>query len=136
MATLNREEQARVDKLEAMKRWQRTGERYVSDGQIAAQQKLVDFAYANAEARERNQAERQAARDAERTAVQARQEAQAKAVQDEFLRTARLRYPGTDAEWERDKDEILRQWRVQQALGGGTEDEARLAHKRQMLNRF
>ncbi len=133
MAQLNRDEKLKVDRVDELKQRQRNGE-LVTDGMIAAAERLAELAVKNAEARERTQQERQAERDAQQAAAQARADARAKAAQDEFLRTARLHYPGTDAEWSRDKDEILRQWQIQQALGA---DDALVARKRaEYLNRF
>jgi hypothetical protein len=118
MTELNREEQAKVDRLEELKRWRRTSEQYVNDAQIAAAEQLAQLAVANAEARARLQAQRQAEIDAKNAAHQQRMDAQAHAAQEAYLREARARYTGTEAQWQQDKDEILRQWRVRNALGG------------------
>ena len=132
---LNREEQARVDKLDEMKRHQRTGERLVTDGMIAARQQLVDFAYRNAEARERNRAERKAEEDAKTAARQAERDAAAQAQIAAFKQEARRRFPGTDVEFEREWPAIKSEWQRRLALSGA-EDEARLAQKRRLMNSF
>ncbi len=133
MAELHRATQAKVDRLEELQRWQRTGERYVHDVEIAEQQPLVDWACRNAETRERVQQARQAGADVQAVATRARQDAQAQVAQDAFRQDAHRRFPGTDAEFAAAWPEILKQWQIRQALG---EDDDAPRHAHQLYRHF
>jgi hypothetical protein len=131
MATLNRDEQAKHDRLQELETARRYGTQHVSDAQLADARQLAEWAERNAAARERMAAEHEAERKAQEDAVRARHDAAAQSAQETFLLHARGRYPGTDAEWNQDKAEILRQWRIQSTLNAQNDA---MERKRQMLN--
>jgi hypothetical protein len=117
MAELNYDERKRVQVYEDLQAKRARGE-YVSDVALENARTIADNMYRNAEARERLTTQLQAAEEAKQAARQAERDMAAQAAQDAYLREARLRYTGTEAQWQQDKDEILRQWRVRNALGG------------------
>jgi hypothetical protein len=130
MATLNNEEQAKHDRVAELETARRYGTAFVSDGDLVQARLLAEYATNNAEARERMEARAEAEEKAQQDRVQARRDAEATAASEVFLAQARHSYPGTDAEWQQDKAEILRQWRIQSALN--TQNDI-IARKRQML---
>ncbi len=117
MATLNQDEQAKVDALAALEQAKWNNERYVFDGELATARQLAAYAEANAEARERTQQERKAAADAENARRQARRDAEVLAAQDAYKRTARATFPGTQAQFEGAWPDILRAWQVRNTAG-------------------
>lgn len=129
MATLNRDEQARVDRAEQLKREYRTGSRSVTDHDLAEAEQLAAYAVANAEARERQEQRLQAEEAAKTAARQAERDTAALAAQEAYLRQARASYPGTEAQWQQDKDDLLRQWRLRNAVGADMD--ALVARKRE-----
>ncbi len=131
MATLDANEQAKVDRYEELRMAKRDGIRYVNDADLANAKQLAEYAERNAEAREHFEAQRAAEQKVIDDQTQARINAAAKEASDTFLRGARGRYAGTDAEFAADAPEILRQWRIQSALN--TQDNT-MERKRQMLS--
>ncbi len=116
MATLNYDEQRRVHQYEELEARRRDGG-YVNDHELETAKQIADNMYRNAELREQHLASLKAVEDAKTAANQQRIDQHAQTAADAYLRVARSRYPGTDADWEKDKDEILRQWRIRNALG-------------------
>ena len=112
MATLNRDEQAKVDWYEALERAQRTGTMPPDARQLQNARELAERAEANAEARERMQAHRQAEQDAQAAAHQARRDAEVLAAQEAYKRTARATFPGTAAQFEAAWPELLQAWQI------------------------
>ncbi len=120
MATLNRDEQARVDRVAELEARRRAGDQSISDFELNRARQIAAQQRQNAELREERIAQIQADRAAQATAHQLAADQQAEAAQEAFLRQARLDYPGTAAEWEQDKPEILRQWRIRNAVDAST----------------
>ena len=81
MATLNQDEQAKVDALATLEKAKWNNERYVPDVELATARQLVAYAEANAEAREQFQKQRNAEKDAEVARHQAVRDALARAAQ-------------------------------------------------------
>jgi hypothetical protein len=117
MAKLTFEEQAKVDRLAALEEQERNGTGTVRENDLKQAHWLAERAIANAEIREEMRAERQAEADAQAARVQAQRDAEALQAQEAYLRQARVNYPGTEVQWQQDKAEILRQWRIRNALG-------------------
>ena len=132
-ATLNQRETEAVNRLEELRTHLREGTRLVTGDQLAEAETNAGFALANAEAREQARQASLAEADAKAAAQQQRRDAAVKAAQDAFLREARARFPGTDAEWEQAKGEVLKQWQIRQAL---SDDDAAQQAQRQLYNRF
>ncbi len=107
MATLNQDEQAKVDALAALEQAKWNNERYVPDVELANARQLVAYAEANAEAREQVQKQRKAEKDAEVTRHQAARDAHARAAQAEYMRRRHASFKGTAAQWEQMKGAIL-----------------------------
>ena len=116
MATLNQDEQAKVDALAALEQAKWNGEP-VWDGDLKQARWLAEHAEANAEARERFQQQRKAEEDAENARRQARRDAEVLAAQDAYKRTARATFPGTQAQFEGAWPDILRAWQVRNTAG-------------------
>ena len=115
MATLNRDEQARVDRVAELEAKRRTGG-YVSDYELEQARQVAEQQRQNAELREQRITQLQADKAAQAAAHQLEADQQAQAAQAAFLRQARLDYVGTEDQWQQDKDEILRQWRIRNAV--------------------
>jgi len=107
MATLNQDEQAKVDALAALEQAKWNNERYVPDVELANARQLVAYAEANAEAREQFQKQRNAEKDAEVVGHQAARDANARAAQAEYMRSCHAAFKGTAAQWEQMKGAIL-----------------------------
>jgi len=107
MATLNQDEQAKVDALAALEQAKWNNERYVPDVELATARQLVAYAEANAEARERLEATLNAEKDAEVARHQAARDALARAAQAEYMRRRHAAFNGTAAQWEQMKGAIL-----------------------------
>ena len=107
MATLNQDEQAKVDALAALEKAKWNNERYVPDVELANARQLVAYAEANAEARERLEATLKAEEDKKTAAVTAARDALARAAQAEYMRRRHAAFKGTAAQWEQVKGAIL-----------------------------
>ncbi len=107
MATLNPDEQAKVDALAALEKAKWNGERYVPDVELATARQLVAYAEANAEAREQRAAHLKAEEDTKAGAVKAARDAHARAAQAEYMRGRHAAFKGTAAQWEQVKGKIL-----------------------------
>jgi len=107
MATLNQDEQAKVDALAALEQAKWNNERYVPDVELANARQLVAYAEANAEAREQFQKQRNAEKDAEVARHQVARDALARAAQAEYMRSRHAAFKGAAAQWEQMKGAIL-----------------------------
>ncbi len=107
MATLNQDEQAKVDALAALEQAKWNGERYVPDVELATARQLVAYAEANAEARERLEATLKAEEDTKSAAFQAARDGLARAATSEYMRRRHASFKGTAAQWEQMKGAIL-----------------------------
>jgi len=107
MATLNQDEQAKVDALAALEQAKWNGERYVPDVELANARQLVAYAEANAEAREQRAAHLKAEEDKKTAAVTVARDALARAAQAEYMRARHAAFKGTAAQWEQMKGAIL-----------------------------
>lgn len=132
MATLTREEQARVDEWTTLKQ-QRAAGQYVSDYDMEQAEQIAAFQYKNAEIREQRLKEQEAARQAEAARVQAEQDARHQAAQEAYKRVARAHFPGSDKEFEAAWPDVLKAWQVRQAAA--SEAEALVA-QRAMIRKY
>jgi LmbE family N-acetylglucosaminyl deacetylase len=107
MATLNQDEQAKVDALAALEQAKWNNERYVPDVELANARQLVAYAEANAEAREQRTVDLKAEEDKKTAAVTAARDALARAAQAEYMRRRHASFKGTAAQWEQMKGAIL-----------------------------
>jgi len=107
MATLNQDEQAKVDALAALEQAKWNGERYVPDVELANARELVAYAEANAEAREQRTVDLKAEEDKKTAALTAARDALARAAQAEYMRRRHAAFKGTAAQWEQMKGAIL-----------------------------
>jgi hypothetical protein len=107
MATLNQDEQAKVDALAALEQAKWNGERYVPDVELANARQLVAYAEANAEARERLEATLKAEEEKKTAAITAARDALARAAQAEYMRRRHAAFKGTAAQWEQMKGKVL-----------------------------
>jgi len=107
MATLNQDEQAKVDALAALEKAKWNNERYVPDVELANARQLVAYAEANAEAREQRMAHVKAEEDKKTAAVTAARDALARAAQAEYMRRRHASFKGMAAQWEQMKGAIL-----------------------------
>ncbi len=123
MATLTRDEQERIGRLEELKRYRATGEKLVSDDTLAEAERLAGWALREAEARERAQQQSQERIAAEQAAQQQRMDQAATKAQEAYLNRRRLEFRGTEAQWEQMKPRILEEY----LLSGGDDAEWRRA---------
>jgi conjugal transfer/entry exclusion protein len=124
---LNYDEKKHIQHYESLLQARRDGSRYVNGDQLETARQIADNQRRNAQLRH-ERIQRLAAEEAAKQAeCQVERDQVAQAAQDAYLRQARMRYPGTDADWERDKDEIARQWRIRNALGEGDPNRELLA---------
>jgi hypothetical protein len=100
-------ERAKLARVEELRAWKATGERYVSDQDLAQEELYARLAVEGAEAREKEQAARQAKIDAQNAAQLARANQRAQAAQDAYLQRRRFEFRGTDEQWEQMKGRIL-----------------------------
>lgn len=107
MATLNQDEQAKVDALAALEQAKWNNERYVPDVELANARQLVAYAEANAEAREQRTVDLKAEEDKKTAALTAARDALARAAQAEYMRRRHAAFKGTAAQWEQMKGAIL-----------------------------
>ncbi len=107
MATLNQDEQAKVDALAALEKAKWNNERYVPDVELANARQLVAYAEANAEAREQRMAHLKAEEDKKTAAFKAARDALARAAQAEYMRRRHASFKGTAAQWEQMKGKVL-----------------------------
>ncbi len=132
MAQLNYDEKQRVQVYEDMVAKRAKGE-YVNDHAFENAKQIADNMHRNAFLREERRAKMRADEDAKQAARQAERDKAAQAAADAFLREARGRFPGTEAQWEAAKGDVLRQWQINQALGA---DDDLIARKRAMIGGF
>jgi hypothetical protein len=133
MATLNTDEQAKVDRLAELEQHRRHGTQFVSDDQLERARELAAYAERNAEARARLQAQRQAEIDAKNAAHQARRDAEVLAAQEAYKRTARATFPGTQAQFDAAWPALLQQWQLRNTV---TDTEAVVAEKRRQYAEY
>ncbi len=117
MAPLNESEQAKVDALAALEQAKWNNEP-VWDGDLKQARWLAEHAEANAEARERRQAELKAEKEAEAAKHQARRDAEVLAAQDAYKRTARATFPGTQAQFNAAWPDLLKAWQIRNTASG------------------
>ncbi len=111
------ETQRRLDRLNQLKTWQRTGEKFVSDDMIAQAEREYGWALANDEAIARAEQQRRAQADAQAAAHKKLMDERAIAAQEAYLERRRRAFRGTEAQWEAMKPRILEEY----LLGGGDE---------------
>ncbi len=126
MATLNQDEQAKVDALAALEQAKWNGERYVPDVELANARELVAYAEANAEAREQRTVDLKAEEDKKTAALTAARDALARAAQAEYMRRRHAAFKGTAAQWEQMKGAILQDF----LLGANEGRDEAVARKR------
>jgi hypothetical protein len=126
MATLNQDEQAKVDVLVALEQAKWNGERYVPDVELANARELVAYAEANAEAREQRTVDLKAEEDKKTAALTAARDALARAAQAEYMRRRHAAFKGTAAQWEQMKGAILQDF----LLGANEGRDEAVARKR------
>jgi hypothetical protein len=131
MATLTREEQARVDEWTALKQ-QRAAGQYVSDYDLTRAETIAANQIKNAELREQRLKGQEATRQAEAARVQAEQEARHQAAQEAYKRVARARFPGDDEQFQQAWPQLLREWQIRQATA---EMDAATASTRQFVRK-
>ena len=126
MATLNKAEQEGVDRAEALEAALQRGERvyikpngdqvFVSEAVVKEARQIADWQVKNAEARERREAEQAAEQAAKQAKRQAEIDAQVAQAESAYLRQARRAY-SSDADFERDKAQLLYDYRREQIQG-------------------
>jgi D-tyrosyl-tRNA(Tyr) deacylase len=130
MATLNADEQAKVDRYNELERAQRYGERPRDAAQLEHARVLAENAQRNAETRERVLAERQAEKAADAAKHQARRDTEVLAAQEAYKQTARVTFPGTPAQFDAAWPELLRAWQIRKTA---TDMDALVERKRQQM---
>ncbi len=121
MATLNREEQDRIGRVEQLRAWKASGERFVSDASLAEAELIASLALRNAEARERHEAERAAKIADQQARIKALHDERATKEQTAYMERRRLEFRGTEQQWQEMKGRILEEY----LLGGGDDTEQR-----------
>lgn len=113
---LNRDEQARVDRVAELEQHRRDGTRYVDDYELNEAKKVAEMARTNAKLRAERLAELDAQYKAQAAATASAQQARVEAEIDAYKRQARAVFPGTAAQFEASWPKILEAWQMQQSL--------------------
>lgn len=130
MATLNVDEQAKVDRYNELERAQRYGERPRDAAQLEHARVLAEYAQRNAETRERVLAERKAEAEKEAAKHQSRRDAAVLVAQNEYKAVARATFPGTAQQFDAAWPELLKQWQIRNTA---VDMDALVERKRQQM---